>query len=144
MQGIVSIPGSMGLLPVERPCDIETGEFSTRASLVYHYGHNSPGPNIKLYNTIVSAMVDMFKKRCDAIPKGEKYIIILYYTYVHVIRMIMINFILTAKTGGCVINTCGWVDGGGYKSLLHAAKTFEGNPAGLCYKHPCMGLVKGF
>lgn len=26
-----------------------------------------------------------------------------------------------------MINTCGWVDGGGYKVLLHAAKAFEGN-----------------
>ena len=31
-----------------------------------------------------------------------------------------------AKTGGCIINTCGWVDGGGYKILLHAAHAFEG------------------
>ena len=35
--------------------------------------------------------------------------------------------LVLAKTGGCVINTCGWVDGGGYKVLLHAAKSFEGN-----------------
>ena len=25
-----------------------------------------------------------------------------------------------------MINTCGWVDGGGYKALLHAANAFEG------------------
>ena len=25
-----------------------------------------------------------------------------------------------------MINTCGWVDGGGYKVLLHAAQAFEG------------------
>ncbi len=31
-----------------------------------------------------------------------------------------------AKTGACVINSCGWVDGGGYKALLHVAKAFEG------------------
>jgi hypothetical protein len=41
-----------------------------RASLVFHYGHSSPGPNIKLYNTVASAMADMFRKRCESIPKG--------------------------------------------------------------------------
>ena len=70
-QGQISIPSSMGVLPIERPCDIESGEYNKRSSLVYHYGHNSPGPNIKLYNTVVSAMADMFKKRCEKIPKGE-------------------------------------------------------------------------
>ena len=60
----------MGLLPVERPCDVENGEFPTKASLVFHYGHSSPGPNIKLYNTVASAMADMFRKRCESIPKG--------------------------------------------------------------------------
>ena len=66
----------MGLLPIERPCEVESGEFAKRASLVYHYGHSSPAPNIKLYNTVVSAMVDMFKKRCEAIPKGKNLIIV--------------------------------------------------------------------
>ena len=61
----------MGLLPIERPCEVESGEFTKRASLVFHYGHNSPGPNIKLYNTVVTAMADMFKKRCESIPKGK-------------------------------------------------------------------------
>ena len=27
-----------------------------------------------------------------------------------------------------MINSCGWVDGGGYKALLHAARAFEGTP----------------
>ena len=34
--------------------------------------------------------------------------------------------LIVAKTGGCVINSCGWVDGGGYKALLHVANAFEG------------------
>lgn len=34
--------------------------------------------------------------------------------------------ILKAKIGGCVINSCGWVDGQGYKALLHIAEAFEG------------------
>lgn len=30
-----------------------------------------------------------------------------------------------ARTSGVIINTCGWVKGGGYKQLLHAATAFE-------------------
>ena len=33
---------------------------------------------------------------------------------------------IAAKVSGCIINTCGWVDGLGYQALLHAAKAFEG------------------
>ena len=56
---------------MERPCDVETGEFNKRASLIYHYGHSSPGPNIKLYNTVVSQLASMFKERCKVNPKSE-------------------------------------------------------------------------
>lgn len=98
-QSSISITGTMGILPVERPMDITEGEFSKQASLVYHFGHTSPSPNIKLYNTIVTAIADKFKERCNVNPK--------------------------TKTSGCIINTCGWVDGGGYKILLHAARAFE-------------------
>ena len=33
---------------------------------------------------------------------------------------------LIDNAAGCVVNTCGWVDGGGYKVLLHAAKELAG------------------
>lgn len=33
--------------------------------------------------------------------------------------------VLLAKASGCIINTCGWIKGGGYKSLLHIAGAFE-------------------
>lgn len=31
----------------------------------------------------------------------------------------------TANLSGVVVNTCGWVKGAGYKSLVHAAGAFE-------------------
>lgn len=61
----------VAILPIERPCDVESGEFNKQASLVYHFGHTSPGPNIKLYNTVVSALVSMFKKRCKVNEKSK-------------------------------------------------------------------------
>ena len=60
-----------GILPVERPMDIVEGEFSKQASLVYHFGHSSPSPNIKLYNSIVTAMADKFRERCAVNAKSE-------------------------------------------------------------------------
>ena len=51
--------------------DIIEGEFSKQASLVYHFGHTSPSPNIKLYNTIVTAMAEKFRERCKVNPKSE-------------------------------------------------------------------------
>lgn len=29
------------------------------------------------------------------------------------------------KTSGCIINTCGWIKGKGYESILHCALSFE-------------------
>ena len=34
---------------------------------------------------------------------------------------------IPARVSGCVINTCGWVTGMGYRILVHAAKAFKGN-----------------
>lgn len=60
-----------GILPIERPADISTGEFSKKASLVYHFGHTSPGPNLKLYNTVVSAICQKFNDRCNVNPDSK-------------------------------------------------------------------------
>jgi polyribonucleotide 5'-hydroxyl-kinase len=98
-QGSVSIPGSLCVLSVERPADIETGEFNKQASLVYSYGATTPSDNFKLYTTVVTSMAAMFRERCTARP--------------------------ATKSGGCVINTCGWVEGQGYNALVHVAEAFE-------------------
>lgn len=61
-----------GILPIERPADIETGDFNKQASLVYMVGHTSPSGNFKLYTTLVSAMAHMFLERCKAKPASKK------------------------------------------------------------------------
>jgi polyribonucleotide 5'-hydroxyl-kinase len=33
--------------------------------------------------------------------------------------------LLAANTSGIIINTCGWIKGGGYQSLVHTAGSFE-------------------
>ena len=52
-----------GVLPIERPAGIEEDEFSKAASLVFHYGHNNPGANLKLYHTLVSKAAEMVSER---------------------------------------------------------------------------------
>lgn len=75
--------------------------FPLQAPLVYHYGHTSPGPNEKLYNKLSSKMAEVTKERFD---KNKK-----------------------ARVSGCIINTCGWVTGTGYRIVVHAAEAFEVN-----------------
>lgn len=30
------------------------------------------------------------------------------------------------RVGGCIINTCGWVDGQGYRTLVKVCEAFKG------------------
>ena len=55
---------------MERPASIEEG-FSQQAPLVYHFGHNSPGENLELYNTIVSRLAEVIAERCENNKKGK-------------------------------------------------------------------------
>lgn len=63
-----------GVLPVERPADIESGEFSKLASLVYAFGYTNLAENLKLYTTLVSSMAHMFQERCKEKPASENHI----------------------------------------------------------------------
>ncbi|XP_078492272.1 polyribonucleotide 5'-hydroxyl-kinase Clp1 [Ciona intestinalis] len=97
-QGGVSIPGSVGALTVERPADPVDG-FDLKVPLVYHFGHTAPNGNIKLYETLISRLADVFNAKCD--------------------------YNKQVKHSGCIINTCGWVKGQGYQCILHTAQSFE-------------------
>ncbi len=76
LQGSISVPGSVGMLPIERPSEIETGFFYKKASLVYHYGFNNPGQNLKLYNSVVTSLAKQFQKRCQTVAKCEYIVVI--------------------------------------------------------------------
>ncbi|CAH1238295.1 polyribonucleotide 5'-hydroxyl-kinase Clp1-like [Branchiostoma lanceolatum] len=97
-QGSIAIPGTIGGILVERPADVEEG-FSLQAPLIYHFGHASPGANMELYERIIAKCADVFNQRCELNRQ--------------------------ASVSGCIINTCGWVKGEGYRSILHAAREFE-------------------
>ncbi|XP_065335760.1 protein CLP1 homolog [Cloeon dipterum] len=97
-QGQISVPGTIGALLVERPSGVDEG-FSQLAPLVYHYGHNNPGANTALYNTVVTSLGEVTMDRMRSNKK--------------------------ANHSGAIINTCGWVKGDGYHQILHIAQAFE-------------------
>lgn len=97
-QGSVAVPGTIGALLVERPADAEEG-FSLQTPLVYNYGSTSPGTSIKLYEALVDQMADSVFKH---FKRNRK-----------------------AAVSGCIVNTCGWVTGGGFKALLHIVQAFH-------------------
>lgn len=97
-QGHIALPGTVGALLVERPSNVVDG-FSQQAPLVFHFGYKTPTSNAVLYNLLVTRLAEVCSDRLQANKK--------------------------AKVSGIVINTCGWIKGGGYKMLTHAAQAFE-------------------
>lgn len=97
-QGCLSVPGTIGLNVVERQAEVESG-FSEVAPLIFHFGHQNPAGNINLYNLIVKKAAKAMFAKFDADRK--------------------------VKTSGCIINTCGWVNGAGLRALIDAIQAFE-------------------
>eukprot|EP00118_Oscarella_pearsei_P027672 m.311271 g.311271 ORF g.311271 m.311271 type:complete len:432 (+) comp63879_c0_seq1:45-1340(+) len=99
-QNSISVPGCVAALPVDKPADVEENGFSLQAPLVFHYGWTSPDGNKELYLVLISEIAQVVRGRFKS-PE--------------------------CRASGCVINTCGWIDGFGYMSLLHAVKEFDVN-----------------
>jgi len=97
-QGCIAVPGTIGALLVERPADVVEG-FSLQTPLVYNFGHSTPAEAEKLYDSLVSQISTAVFKHFD---QNEK-----------------------AGVSGCIINTCGWVTGSGFKRLLHIVEAFK-------------------
>lgn len=57
-QGVLSIPGTIGTILIERPASIEDG-LSHPAPLIYHFGYKSPSGNNTLYKTVVGKMAEV-------------------------------------------------------------------------------------
>ena len=92
-QGGITCPATVGAVPVDRPVDVAEG-LPLEMPLVYFHGDVSPGNNPDLYKFLVERMGGMLDARHGSNPQ--------------------------ARASGVVVNTMGWVDGGGYKLLLHA------------------------
>lgn len=97
-QANISVPGTISALLVERPAKVEE-DFSQQAPLVYQFGSITPSANSKYFDILQSRLAKVTLERLNANQQG--------------------------KSSGMVINTCGWIKGGGYKHILHAAKAFK-------------------
>lgn len=69
-QGSVCIPGTMGIVPIETPADPVEG-FTNLQPMIFHYGHTSPSPNVKLFTAIVSQLAQVYEKKCQTNNKCE-------------------------------------------------------------------------
>ena len=92
-QGGITCPATVGATPVDRPVDVAEG-VPLEMPLVFFHGDASPGNNPELYKYLVTRVGQMLDRRLDANPACDH--------------------------AGVVVNTQGWVDGVGYKLLLHA------------------------
>ena len=94
-QNGIATPATVGAVPVDRPIDPAEGFASARdLPLVYFHGDSSPGNNPDLYGHLIDNLAAMIETRNETNAD--------------------------AKASGLVVNTMGWVDGAGYKSLLRA------------------------
>ncbi|XP_065846562.1 polyribonucleotide 5'-hydroxyl-kinase Clp1-like [Oscarella lobularis] len=100
-QNSISVPGCVAALPVDRPADVEEGTFALRAPLVFHYGSASPSENSDLYLALISELARVVRRRFGTFAE--------------------------CRASGCVVNTCGWIDGFGFKAIVHAVMEFDAN-----------------
>ncbi|CAL2037035.1 unnamed protein product [Caenorhabditis brenneri] len=97
-QNNISVPGTVAAVLLQKTADV-IDSFERNSPLVLNFGHTNPSANLSLYETL-------FKELASTIN-----------------QQILVND--EAKIGGMIINTCGWVDGEGYKCLVKAASAFE-------------------
>ncbi|GFW50023.1 polyribonucleotide 5'-hydroxyl-kinase Clp1 [Trichonephila clavipes] len=99
-QSSISIPGTIGILPIDGPGDIVKG-FNDDKSSIYFFGYNSPGINLLLYFLLINKLGETLHHRLKSSQN--------------------------TMCSGVIIDTCGWVTAGGYKSIILAAKSFQVN-----------------
>lgn len=64
------IPGTMGIAPIEAPADPVEG-FTNLQPMIFHYGHTSPSPNVKLFKVVVNQLAQVYEKKCQMNDKCE-------------------------------------------------------------------------
>jgi polyribonucleotide 5'-hydroxyl-kinase len=94
-QNQISIPGTISCVQLQDHIDIEEG-FSLSSPLSFFYGHESADKNLSHYKGLMEQMASFIHFKQEKEPKN-----------------------------GVYINTCGWIENGGYSLILHAAKSFK-------------------
>lgn len=107
-QSSLSITGTFGVLPINEQSD-NNGRFNEKDLSVYYFGYKSPGHNMKLYKHLLQKVGKSLKLRL----KRSK-----------------------MKSSGAIIDTCGWVDGAGYKLIKEIIEILEVNMVLVLSKKP--------
>jgi polyribonucleotide 5'-hydroxyl-kinase len=106
-QGELSVPGSVAALTVDRSSlSVEAEGFATAAPgsiapgasapLVYFFGHVTPGEGGEHFRNTLTRLADTVTRRLSTDD--------------------------TARVGGCIVNSMGYIDGVGYEILLETVR----------------------
>lgn len=97
-QNAITIPGVLAATPITAPFDVEQG-LVVKNELALFFGHNTPSKAPQFYKTLCERLAHLVNERLDSQE--------------------------LERPSGLIINTCGWVEEGGYGLLLDAARIFE-------------------
>ncbi|CAH0486556.1 unnamed protein product [Peronospora farinosa] len=97
--GCLSVPGTLSASPLDMNSLSVEEDFVLTNPLAYFYGHAMSSDNVELFRYQQQQLAKTVKRRLENDAQ--------------------------VNASGCVINTCGWVDGAGFDLLVHAIKDFE-------------------
>ncbi|KAM9977165.1 hypothetical protein ACTFIR_011021 [Dictyostelium discoideum] len=99
-QGSITIPGTISAAHIQNPLDIEEG-LAGGIPLAHFYGHTSLDVNPDLFKALCKNLASFIDKQLDSSN--------------------------ISRISGFIANTCGWIDGLGYKILLQNIDVFKAN-----------------
>uniref|UniRef100_M4BKZ8 Protein CLP1 homolog n=1 Tax=Hyaloperonospora arabidopsidis (strain Emoy2) TaxID=559515 RepID=M4BKZ8_HYAAE len=97
--GCLSVPGTLSASPLDMNSLSVEEDFILTNPVAYFYGHAAASENVELFRHQQQQLASTVKRRLE---KDDE-----------------------VNASGCVINTCGWVDGMGFDLLVDAIKDFE-------------------
>ncbi|KAG7385740.1 Cleavage polyadenylation factor subunit clp1 [Phytophthora pseudosyringae] len=97
--GCLSVPGTLSASPLDMNSLSIEEDFILTNPLAFFYGHAASSENVELFRYLQQQLAKAVKRR---LANDEE-----------------------VNASGCVINTCGWVDGTGFDLLVHAIQDFE-------------------
>ena len=97
-QGGITCPGTLAALPLDTPLP-PSGAVPLDVALCYFFGAASPGDNPELFKHLTARLNAALEAR-NALAPG-------------------------VRSVGCIVNTCGWIDGTGKDLLIDVARTLK-------------------
>jgi len=97
-QGAISLPGTVGMVSLQNmmpPSD----DFDSENPFVLHFGDKSLNSHERLYEFLIQKLAGRYNYFCSQDRR--------------------------LRYSGCVINTCGWINGFGFQAIIHTATCFE-------------------